>query len=151
MVLTRKIFEDYLNIEHEIKRINRKLDYYSRHPIASSHGVVRGSMGGFPYAQCHFVVGAPDVKSSNDRHNRVMELMVDLSEKKNMYEDIQFEIDMAIEDIEDLEIKQILQLKYIERWTDEEIGEEIGCERSTVSKKISKFFESQQLSQISHS
>lgn len=142
MVLTRKILENYLNIEHEIKRINRKLNYYSRHPLSASHGVVKGSMGSFPYAQCHFVVGSPDVKTSNDRHNRIMQLMVELGEKKNQYEDLQLEIDMAIEEIADLEIRQILQLKYIERWTDEEIGEELGFERSTVSKKLTKYFDS---------
>ena len=142
MVLTRKIFEDYLNIEHEIRRLNRKLDYYSRHPLSSEHGVVKGSMGGFPYAQCHFVVGAPDVKTSTERHERVMFLMIEIGNKKNEYENMQFEIDMAIEEISDLEIKQIIQLKYIERWTDEEIGEELGLERSTVSKKLTKYFDS---------
>lgn len=141
MELTRKVLEDYLNIEHEINRLNRKLDYYSRHPLSSHHGVVKGSMGRFPYAECHFVVGSPDIKSSDERTKRVRSLLIELNEKKTEYENLQLEIDLAIEDIPELEIKQIIQLKYIERWTDEEIGEEIGCERSTVSKKLTKYYD----------
>lgn len=140
MVLTRKVLEDYINIEHEIKRINRKINYYARHPIASEHGVVKSSMKNYPYAESHVVVSAPNVKSSMDRMIKVQNLIIELAEKKTEYEDLQFEIDLAIEDIADLEMKQILQLKYIERWTDEEIGEELGFERSNVSKKLSKFF-----------
>ena len=62
MGLSRENMEKYSKLENEINRINRKLDYYAKNPIGGSHGVVKGSMGGFPYAECHFVVGAPDIK-----------------------------------------------------------------------------------------
>ena len=135
--------QTYLNIEREIARINRKLDYYNNNPLQGSHGVVKGSMGGFPYAQRHFVVGAPDVKSSDERHKKVMELIVTLSEKKREYENLELEIDIAIEQIEDIELRQIFQYKYIERMTDREIGDLLGYDRSTITKKVSKFFECQ--------
>lgn len=150
MVLSRDNMSKYQNIEREINRINRKLDYYAANPIHGCHGVVKGSMGGFPYAECHFVVGAPDVKTTDDRHKKVMGLLVELSEKKKQYEDFQLEIDIAIENIEDMEMRQILQYKYIEHMTDTKIGRLLGYDRSTISKKIDRFFENQ-LSHNSHS
>ena len=59
------------------------------------------------------------------------------------YENFQLEIDFAIEEIEDIEIRQILQYKYIEKWTDAKIGKELGYDRSTITKKINNFFENQ--------
>ena len=39
-------------------------------------------MGGFPYAECHFVVGAPDVKTTDERYKKVQSLIIELGEKK---------------------------------------------------------------------
>lgn len=150
MVLSKENMQTYLKIEQEINRINRKLDYYGRNPIQSEHGVVQGSMSDFPYAQCHYVVSAPNVKQSDERHRKVMNLICELSEKKRKYEDFSLEIDIAIEEIEDIELRQIFQYKYIERKTDREIGDILGYDRSTISKKIEKFFENQ-VSHNSHS
>lgn len=150
MILSRENMNKYQNMEREINRINRKLDYYAKNPIGGSHGVVKGSMGGFPYAECHFVIGAPDVKSNEERHKKVMNLVVELSEKKKQYEDFELEIDIAIEKIEDIELRQIFQYKYIEKLTDTKIGEILGYDRSTISKKLDRFFENQ-VSHNSHS
>ena len=150
MVLSRENMEQYSKLENEINRINRKLDYYAKNPIGGSHGVVKGSMGGFPYAECHFVVGAPDVKTTDERHKKVQSLIIELGEKKKEYEDFQLDIDFAIEDIEDMEIRQIFQYKYIEHMTDSKIGKLLGYDRSTISKKLDRFFENQ-LSHNSHS
>lgn len=150
MVLSKENMEKYSKLENEIKRINKKLDYYANNPIGGSHGVVKGSMNRFPYAECHFVVGAPDIRSNEERHKKVQSLIIELGNKKKEYEDFQLEIDYAIEEIEDIEIRQILQNKYIDHMTDSEIGKFMGYDRSTISKKIDRFFENQ-LSHNSHS
>ena len=150
MVLSRENMENYLKLDKEIKRINRKLDYYAKNPLAGSHGVVKGSRKAFPYNASHFVVGAPDVKSADERNRKIKELVVELSDKKEKYQDFRLEIDFAIEKVEDIEMRQILQYKYIEKWTDEKIGKELGYDRSTISKKLERFFENQ-LSHNSHS
>ena len=149
MVLSRENMEKYLKLENEIKRINRKLDYYANNPVFGQHGVVRGSMSEFPYVQCNFTVGAPDVKTTEDRHKKVQNLIIELRHRKKEYEDLQLDIDFAIEEIKDIEMRQILQYKYIDRMTDSEIGEILGYDRSTISKKMEKFFDNQ-LSHNSH-
>lgn len=149
MVLNRENMNKYMNIEREINRINRKLDYYANNPIGGNHGVVKGSMEGFPYAECHFVVGAPDIKTTDERHKKIQNLIIELGNKKKEYEDFQLDIDIAIEKINDMEIRQIFQYKYISKKSDAEIGELLGYDRSTISKKIDRFFENQ-LSHNSH-
>lgn len=139
-ILSRELLEKYNAIEREIKRINRKLDYYAMHPVAAVHGVVAGSRKSFPYSQRHFVVSGSDVKSDEKRKQKIQNLMIELQNRKREYEEMQIEIDIAIEEIEDIEMRQILQYKYIDRMTDFEIGQELGYDRSSISKKLTEFF-----------
>ena len=148
MVLTRQLLDDYSKLEREIKRINRKLNYYANNPLGSTHGVVTGSMNRFPYAQCHYVVGAPSIANTKQREETVRNLVIDLGNKKNEYENLKTDIDIAIELVADMEMRQILQYKYIDELTDAEIGKKLGYDRSTISKKIDRFFE---VSHNSHS
>lgn len=39
MVLSKENMEKYSKLENEIKRINKKLDYYANNPIRGSHGL----------------------------------------------------------------------------------------------------------------
>ena len=150
MVLNRQLMDNYSKLGREINRINKKIDYYANNPLGASHGVVNGSMNRFPYAECHFVVGAPSIPQTTKREENVRNLLIDLGNKKNEYENLKTDIDIAIECIDDMEMRQILQYKYIDEMTDAEIGKELGYDRSTISKKIEKFFE-EQLSHNSHS
>lgn len=106
-------------------------------------------MNRFPYAECHFVVGAPDVKSTEERNKKVQNLVIALSSAKKEYEDFQLDIDTAIEAVDDLEMRQILEYKYIERISDSKIANILGYDRSTISKKLDRFFE-KQVSHNSH-
>ena len=109
-MVSKELFEKYNAIEREIKRINRKLDYYSQHPMSGIHGVVSGSRRDFPYSECHFVISGSDVKSDEARKQKIQNLMIALQERKREYENIQIEIDIAIEEIEDIEMRQILHV-----------------------------------------
>lgn len=149
MILTRQLLEDYLKMEREINRINKKLDYYANNPLGAEHGVVSGSMKKYPYAQCHFVVGAPSIPQTIHRQEKVRNLIIELGNRKNEYENLRTDIDIAIESIGDMEMRQIFQLKYIDKMTDRAIGKELGYDRSTISKKIEKYLENQ-LSHNSH-
>jgi uncharacterized protein YciI len=126
-------------LESEIKRLERKMDYYKNHPIKSEHGVVSGSMSSFPYAQCHFVISGPNVKSDSERRKVINQLLIDIAGNKQLYEDMKLDMDITIEEIDDVEMRLILQRKYIDRWTDEKIAKDLGCSRRDIGYKIDKF------------
>lgn len=141
MVITREYLAQYIYLESHIKSIKRRLKYFKNHPVMSEHGVVSGSMQRFPYVQCHFVVSGPNVKSDEERKKTISQLMVDLKAHERLYEDMQLDIECFIEGLENIEDKTILRLKYIDRYTDEQIGRELGYDRSTISKKIDKILD----------
>ena len=146
MIITREYLAKYIYLESYIKSVKRRLRYFETHPLTSQHGVVSGSHKEFPYIQCHFVISAPNVKSDEERKKAIMQLKVDLAGNQQLYEDMQMDIECFIEEIENIEDKTILRLKYIDRLTDEQIGRELGYDRSSISKKIDKILEKAQVS-----
>lgn len=151
MVITREFLAQYVYLDSYIKLIRRRLRYFENHPVTSGHGVVSGSMREFPYAQCHFVVSGPNVKSDEERKKIVSQLMIDLKGNEQLYEDMKLDIEVFIESLANIEDKAIMRLKYIDKWTDERIGTELGYDRSTISKKIDKIIVKSELSHNSHS
>ena len=150
-MITREFLAQYVYLDSYIKSIRRRLKYFESHPVFAEHGVVSGSMKCFPYAQCHFVVSGPNVKSDEERKKLVSQLLVDLHGNEQLYEDMKLDIEMFIESLESVEDKAIMRLKYIDKWTDERIGSELGYDRSTISKKIDKIIKQSELSHNSHS
>ena len=151
MIITREFLAQYVYLDSYIKSIRRRLKYFENHPVLAEHGVVCGSMKDYPYAQCHFVVSGANVKSDEERKKLVGQLMIDLRGNEQMYEDMKLDIEMFIESLDSVEDKAIMRLKYIDKWTDERIGLELGYDRSTISKKIDRIIRQSELSQISHS
>lgn len=151
MVITREFLAQYVYLDSYIKSIKRRLKYFENHPVQSEHGVVLSSMKDFPYTQCHFVVSGPNVKSDAERKKLVSQLLVDLHGNEQLYEDMKLDIEMFIESLNEIEDKAIMRLKYIDKWTDERIGAELGYDRSTISKKIDKIIKQSELSHNSHS
>lgn len=142
MVLTREYLAQYIYLQGQIKRMRRRLEYYKTHPVMSEHGVVGGSMHDFPYAQCHFVISGACVKSDKERKSAISQLLVDLRGNEQLYEDMQMDIEHAIEQIPDLETKIIFQRRYIDNVSERQIGKELGFDRTTVCKRITKYLDS---------
>ena len=141
MTLTRELLNQYSSTAKELKNINRKIDYYLNVVDTSEHGVVKGSMKEFPYAQKHFVLSGSSVKSDNERHEKIMQLLARLQEQKQKYEDLVVDIGLAIEDVPEPEMNSIFFLKFVEGKTDKEIADTLGYERSTITKKIGAYFD----------
>lgn len=139
LLITLEYLAQYTYLESQIKRLERKMEYYKNNPVKSEHGVVSGSMGNFPYAKCHFVITGPNVKSDEERKKLVSQLLIDIKGNKQLYKDMKLEIEIFIQSISNVEIKEIFERKYIDNETYEEIGNKLGYDRTTISKKIDKY------------
>lgn len=151
MIITSDYLAQYVYLEQQIKTMERKLKYYKAHPLISEHGVVKGSMSNYPYAECHYVVSAPRVKSGSERNALINQLIIDITGNKEYYEDMKLDIEQFIESIQDIEMKTILQMRYMDNRKYDEIGDALGYDRTTVSKKIDAFIFQNELSHNSHS
>jgi hypothetical protein len=141
MKLTREYLATYTYLESEIKRLRRRMKYYEDNPLRTEYGVTKGSLKQFPYTECHFVVSGANVKSSEEREKMVRQLLIDLKGNEQLFEDMKLEIECLLEklNLEDMEMKQILTMKYIERRTENDIAVELGYDRRSIGKKIDRF------------
>ena len=135
----QEMLKQYRFLEKEIKRLERKIEYYIKHPLKMEHGVVQSSMKSYPYAPTHLVISGTDAKSDEERQRKIKQLVVELYARKEEYEKLQLDIDIAIEKIDDIEMRNIIHMKYRENMTDDAIASELGYERSTICKKIQNF------------
>ena len=138
--ITRDFFTNYVYLESRIKSIKRRLRYFETHPLTTEHGIVKGSMNRFPYTECHFVVSGVRSKSREERENAVNQLVTDLKRNECVFEDMKLDIESFLENTEVLTMGEqtVLRLKYVDGFTDEQIGDELGYDRSTISRKIDK-------------
>lgn len=153
MVLSKTYFSQYGLLEAGIKSIKRRIRYYENHPLSSEHGVVKGSMKRFPFAVCHYVVSGPNVKSAEKREQEIMQLRIDLKGNLQLLEDMKLDIERFIEnsDLLSMEERVIMRFKFIERKKDREIGEELGYERSVITKKIGNIMDKLPIKEINKS
>lgn len=142
-MITREYFANYKYLESRIKSMRRRITYFERHPLSGVHGVVKGSMSGYPFAECHFVISAPSIKSAEERNVLINQLSIDLAGNLLLFEDMKLDIEEFIENSEllNMEEQTIFRLKYIENWSYEKIGDTIGYDKSAVSRKIDKVLE----------
>lgn len=139
MVLTKALLVEYNQTLKDIEIVNRKIDYYSKMVVKSEHGVVTGSMKEYPYAEKHFVLSGSDIKSDVERQEKLKQLLIDLSAKRQKYDELILDIGIEIEKIKDEEMGGILFMKYVQGLPDAEIAKVMGYERSSISKKIKSF------------
>lgn len=144
ITLTREYLATYVYLESEIRRIQRRIHHYETHPLQQEYGVVRGSMQQFPFTQCNFVVSGGKVKSSKERERQISQLLIDLKGNEQLLADMKLEIELYLESlpVEQIEIKHILALKYVDRLTDEEISNRLFISRRTLNRKIDGFLSS---------
>lgn len=150
-MITREYLAQYIYLESNIKSIQRRLKYFNMHPVTSSYGVVRGSMNEFPYVECNFVVSGANVKTNEEREKLINQLIIDLEGNKTLYEDMKLDIEISINKLDSIEDRTIMRLKYIDRYTDEQIGRELNFDRSTINKKIDKIIKKMEVAHNSHS
>lgn len=140
--MNRKYLEDYLLLEKSIKRCEEKLKYYLEHPITTISGTVMSSMKEYPYCLTHLTISASDSPKNEEKRNELIRaLVIEIAYNMQKYEEKRLYIDMFIESIEDLEIKEILNQRYLEGRTYPQIGDDLGYEQSTIAKKIETYFQ----------
>lgn len=147
MNLSKELLLQYQQCENEIIRLENRIDHYTHLVIPSEHGVVRGSMKEYPYAEKSFILSGSDIKSDKERNDKLKQLLFTLEERKRYFVDLDIQVGLAIESIEDVEMRSIIVDKFINHLTDAEIADKFGYERSWLSRKISRFLEKAQKTQ----
>ena len=87
MNLTKELLKEYQQCENEIIRLENRIEHYANLVIPSEHGVVRGSMREYPYAEKSFILSGSNIKSDKERNDKLNQLLFTLEERKKYFID----------------------------------------------------------------
>lgn len=138
-MVTREFLEQYAAITANLKSLERRKKYYEDHPLLQEHGVVRGSMVDFPFAETHIVISGTSVnaKSAEQRKAEVNQNLIDIEVNRLVLEDMKLEIERFInKNVRGADNKAIFRMHFIDGLTLQQIGNELHMDKSTVSRRI---------------
>lgn len=124
-------------LKKEIELIDRKLDrlYERQENVPVVMGKVTGSSKDFPYTEVRTSVLMDEPKEMDEIDKQIW-----IREKrKEQVESLITEIEQFIAEIPDSRDRQIFELIYIDGKKQREVANEIGLERSVVSKRITNY------------
>lgn len=124
-------------LKKELELIDRKLDrlYERQENVPVVMGKVTGSSKDFPYVEIRTSVLMDEPKES-DAINEQIRIR---EKRREQVESLITEIEQFIAEIPDSKDRQIFELIYIDGKKQREVANEIGLERSVVSKRITNY------------
>lgn len=137
MEMTKQKLGQYRALQKEIASLDKAID--KLHDRAGSipevMGKVTGSSHDFPYISQHFPVKMDDPKEADMilRRIRIKEMRKEEAEKAAL------EIEQYVAGISDSTDRQIFELLYLEGKKQREVAEMVNLERSSISKRISRY------------
>lgn len=127
--MTRKEMEQIISLEHEIRAIEKSMRSPRSREVVVFYKDYRTGTG-IPKAKREFDNGEEELRILKANHSRLInKLMRKLTEAEKF-----------IESVEDSEMRTILRMYYINGDSQQEIGDELHYDQTTISHKIKCFW-----------
>lgn len=137
--MTREKLNQYRALKKEIKILDDSIDKLRERAldIPTVIGKVQSSQSDFPYIEQRISVQMDEPKESDMITRRIL-----IKEKrKEEVNNLILEIEQFIAGIPDSTDRMIFEMLYLQGKKQREVAEEIGMERSGISKKVSKYLD----------
>lgn len=132
--MDKKTLKQLRSLKRELNGIDKRLDklYERRDNVPTVLGKVTGSSKDFPYTEVRTTVQMDEPKESDEIDKQV------LIREARRYQvgSLITEIEEFIAAIPDSVDRRIFELTYLEGKKQREVAEEVGLERSSISKRI---------------
>lgn len=133
--MTKKELEQYCKLKRESAYLQKRLDklYDKEVPVIS--GKVQASSESYPCIMKRVSVQMYEPKA-NDELNKVIAL---LKERQRRCSEKMLEVERYIDKIEDAELRQIFEMRYMEGKKLREIADTLNQDLSGIGKKITNY------------
>lgn len=135
--MTEKDLKQYRNIIKEIQDLDNRIDQLYDKELGAVSAKVKGSSKSFPYTEVRtsVIIDDPKEVAARDR------LIAARKKKKDQLQNIAFEMERFVDDIEDSELRLIFKYRFIDGMKLNDIADEISLDRSVIGKKIRKYMD----------
>lgn len=135
--MDKKELEQYCKLKKEIGYLQGRLDRLYGRDIPVVAGKVQASERFYPCIRKHMSVQMYE-PAANDKLNKVIAI---LEERQRRCNEKMLEIERYIDNIQDSELRQIFEMRYIEGMKLREIADKVNLDLSVVGKKITSYIE----------
>lgn len=137
--MDKKTLKQYRPLKRESEMIDKKLDRLKEKaidvPIVC--GKVKGSSREFPYIETHMTVIMDEPKRSDSiARQRIIN-----QKRKERVNKIMIEIEEFIAGIPDSIDRQIFELIFLRGKKQKDVADQVGLERSSISKRIDRYLQ----------
>ncbi|MFT4146414.1 MAG: hypothetical protein QM644_18375 [Mobilitalea sp.] len=132
----------YRYIKLEIHELNCRINELLLKEQQKVNTKVKGSLSCFPYTAVRFNVEGFDEEAINRQQILINEITRKREHKKEELLEKENEIHDFVYSIEDPELRLIFIYTFLDGMNQEKVARKLYMDRSTVSRKISKYFES---------
>lgn len=134
--MDKKTLKQYRPLQREIKLLNKKIDklYDRQAALPTVMGKVTKSSDDFPYIEEHVSVQMDEPRESDE----IKKLLLIREQRRDQVKRTVLSIEQFIAAIPDSTDRQIFELTFLEGKKQREVADELGLERSSVSKKIDR-------------
>lgn len=135
--MTKKELEQYCKLKKEVAYLQKRLDKLYDKEVPEISGKVQASAPYYPCIMQRVSVQMYEPKA-NDARNEVITILED---RQRRCEEKMLEVERYIDKIEDAELRQIFEMRYMEGRKLREIADEVNLDLSVVGKKITAYIE----------
>lgn len=139
--MTEAELSQYRLIKNEIEDLSFRITQLNEKEAQVSTDKVKGSSKYYPYIEQHWNVTGVDQEEYHNRQTRIIELQRKRERKLSELVEKEHELHSFIYSILDSELRQIFTMRFIDGYSQEHIGKKLHLDRSTISKKISKYLD----------
>ena len=137
--MTKDDLNQLNSLKEEIKELQKKIDALEKQKIGKVQDIVQASKRNFPYTQGGVVVEGIDIKKADRKNRLLIEKEILLLQRKAAAEQMEVKLTEYINSVSDSRVRRVMQYKYVEGYTWEQIGEILHCERTTLQKMVAKY------------
>ncbi len=135
--MKKEELKQYCKLKKEIGYLQGRLDRLYRKDIPVVAGKVQASERSYPCIRKHVSVQMYE-PVANDKLNEAIAI---LEERQRRCSEKMLEVERYIDRIEDSELRQIFEMRYIEGMKLREIAEQMNLELSGIGKKITSYLQ----------
>ena len=134
--MTLERLEQYRNMRAESKMWERELDELRRKSRVVKD-TVRGSLSSFPYTMHPVTIRGIETTPNK----RILRREARLRERRERLDTMLAEIDDFIDSLEDSQLRQIIQYRYVKGYSWVKTAQMVHNKESTVRMRIQRYFE----------
>lgn len=137
--MQKEELEQLKDLRAEIRELQKKIVYLQQKKIGDASDKVQASRADFPYTQGSAMISGFNEQAYQRQQEQINNNMLLLVQRQRAAEKLERRITEYINTVTDSRLRRIMQYRYVEGYTWENIGKVMHCDRTTAEKMVTRY------------